>query len=475
MRMRIVARREESLLLEPIQEPVPGWCIRPGTVRVAQPYDDSGARSVATQDINPLLSVAAPDSIQHSSEHVDSRPRKKQKRSKSTNNDTHDHDQELVQWVKAELQSIIEQDSFQSWIRDMQGDYFYGTLVGAPASNTFALDLVKLRPTLEMLRSGFFSASSGKSSASQEQDFTFDQHELESGSQQLDLGDIYEVIVTNNHREPALIIFPTEHRPQYLIPPRSGFLVSDLERIRGLTSVARQRGGFDIIVMDPPWQNASVDRMGHYGTMNMYDLFKIPIPELLGEKNEHNRSGIVAVWITNRAKAKKVVLKKLFPAWGLELAAHWIWLKVTTHGEPVLSLDNTHRKPYEGILIGRRRPDFKGTGANATLPSEICNINRKLLVSVPAQHSRKPSISVLLEEEFFSQNSAVPGATTIDNSIQGKMSLNKLELFARNLEEGVFSWGNEPIRHQYCGRGRDRDQMIQDGYLIPCPPSPNHS
>jgi len=96
-------------------------------------------------------------------------------------------------------------------------------------------------------------------------------------------------------------------------------------------------------------------------------------------------------------------------------------------------------------------------------------------VSVPAQHSRKPSISALLEEEFFSQNSADPGATTNDNSIQGKMSLNKLELFARNLEEGVFSWGNEPIRHQYCGRGLGRDQITQDGYLIPCPPSSNHS
>lgn len=78
-----------------------------------------------------------------------------------------------------------------------------------------------------------------------------------------------------------------------------------------------------MIVMDPPWQNASVDRMSHYGTMDLYDLFKIPILHLL------SKDGVVAVWITNRAKVQKVVVEKLFPAWGLTWVAHWFWLKVT--------------------------------------------------------------------------------------------------------------------------------------------------
>lgn len=85
--------------------------------------------------------------------------------------------------------------------------------------------------------------------------------------------------------------------------------------------------------MDPPWQNASVDRMGHYGTFDLYELFKIPIPDLLSPIVNANGSqegggGVVAVWITNRAKIRKVVVEKLFPAWGLELVAHWYWLKV---------------------------------------------------------------------------------------------------------------------------------------------------
>lgn len=88
--------------------------------------------------------------------------------------------------------------------------------------------------------------------------------------------------------------------------------------------------------MDPPWQNASVDRMSHYGTMDLYDLFKIPVPDLLRtkcregtEEEQQKHGGIVAVWVTNRAKVKKVVVEKLFPSWGLELVAHWYWLKVS--------------------------------------------------------------------------------------------------------------------------------------------------
>lgn len=86
-----------------------------------------------------------------------------------------------------------------------------------------------------------------------------------------------------------------------------------------------------MIVMDPPWQNASVDRRSRYKTLDLYDLFKIPIPELLRKVDELNTktSPIVAVWITNRSKINRFVVEKLFPAWGLKLVAHWYWLKVT--------------------------------------------------------------------------------------------------------------------------------------------------
>ncbi|KAG0204840.1 Methyltransferase-like protein 4 [Mortierella sp. NVP41] len=230
--------------------------------------------------------------------------------------------------------------------------------------------------------------------------------------------------------------------------------------------------------MDPPWQNASVDRMGHYGTFDLYELFKIPIPDLLSPiNNEHSAGGgggVVAVWITNRAKIRKVVVEKLFPAWGLELVAHWYWLKMTTHGEPVLSLDNKHRRPYEGILIGRRKrtPTSSGTSGPAAIITGD-KPRRKLTVSVPSQHSRKPSIMNLLAEEYFqgAQQTDSTEEMTLKKE-EAKKPLSRLELFARSLEEGVVSWGNEPFKFQYCGRGPS--SLVQDGYLVPSTTTDTH-
>ncbi|KAI8605710.1 MT-A70-domain-containing protein [Dissophora ornata] len=499
MRMKNVVRHEDSYLLEPVQEPLLGWCIRPGTFRVAQPYDKSGQSKLDTlPEFAPHYAESSVDTQEPQQSQcpvVAPPPHKRQKLSKNAISGTHDPEQVTVQWMRSELFSLIDCHNFQSLVRNMQGDYFYGTCVDAPPSDAFSLDLVKLQPVLRMLRSGFASATestSGKArrrggggSASEDDTIVFDELQLDSKLQQLDLGDVYEALVVNNNPDPTLISFPTDGRPRYLIPPRSAFVVSDLDRIHGLKSIARQRGGFDIIVMDPPWQNASVERMAHYSTMDLYDLFKIPIPDLLGSRKDQDGNGplrsggIVAVWITNRAKVKKVVLEKLFPAWGLELVAHWFWLKVTTKGEPVLSLDNMHRRPYEGILIGRQRPSHQDTEIDTSTAAAAPVVSRRLLVSIPAQHSRKPSLNALLEEEFFPvEHSSAPeyiscsDAAALNNcGMAARNPLRRLELFARNLEEGVLSWGNEPIRHQYCGHGPNDDEIVQDGYLVPSLPS----
>ncbi|KAI1315677.1 Methyltransferase-like protein 4 [Mortierella claussenii] len=461
MRMNCVLRHGDSCLLEPIQQPVQGWSIRPGTFRVAQPYDGSShgyeISSTPSGGIATLTESTSPS-------------RKKQKLSRQTTGGAAGPDAETVQWIQAEFRALMDQDAAQSLLDRMPDDYFYGTCVDAPPSDTFALDLVKLRPTLRMLKSGFKSTSDS-SIDGEEGEVIFDKIELGSGFQLLDLGDVYQTLIINHSSEPTLISFPMEGQPQYLIPPRSGFVASDLDRIHGLKSIAQKRGGFDIIVMDPPWKNASVDRMAHYGTLDLYDLFKIPIPDLLGTPKKDSR-GIVAVWITNRAKVKRMVVEKLFSVWGLELVAHWFWLKVTTKGEPVLNFDNMHRRAYEGILIGQQKEDTSNSTSSST-------VKRQLLVSVPSQHSRKPSLNALLEQEFFgsrcvqTENEALhpDSSTNAASTVETRKPLQQLELFARNLEEGVLSWGNEPIRHQYCGRGSNGSSFVQDGFLVPSPSS----
>ncbi|KAG0259000.1 Methyltransferase-like protein 4 [Mortierella polycephala] len=481
---------------------MPGWRVRPGTFRVAQPYDRTTS-TPATLD-NPsntaVSATEAPLTPADSLAPTLSRSCKKRKLSRHADHATNPAEQELVSWIRSQLQTLLDHTFAQSLVDGMPVDYFYGTCVDAPVSEDFPLDLVKLQPMLRMLRTGFASAAIGSVADGDMEQAVFDEILLEetragtNGSQQqvVDMGDIYETLVMNEHPEPSIISFPTEGQPRYLIPPRSGFIMSDLDRIDGLKSIAHQRGGFDIIVMDPPWQNASVDRMSHYGTLDLYDLFKIPIPDLLrtntnpeqddicDNRNDSNaddktsQDAIVAVWITNRAKVKKVVIEKLFPAWGLELVAHWYWLKMTTHGEPVLSLENTHRRAYEGVLIGRRRTAQSKKQDPST--SMGPTITRRLLVSVPSQHSRKPSLMHLLEQEFFSKStiscdpSAFSGTkeagASTPESITDVHTLGRLELFARNLEEGVLSWGNEPIRYQYCGRGSESTGIVQDGYWV---------
>ncbi|KAG0232684.1 hypothetical protein BGX31_005029 [Mortierella sp. GBA43] len=233
MLMRTVLQNRESVILEPIQEPTIGWYIRPGTVRVAQPYD-SNAHNIHAGDSQDVRTL----SDTHSSPETSEPSHKRQKRSKTKAGNSSDLDQELIQWIKTEFLSIIEHDSSRLWIRDMLGDYFYGTFVDAPASNTFALDLIKLQPTLQMLKSGF--TPTGNRDALKDQEIlSFDRLELENGSQQLDLDDFYEVLVMNGHSEPALVTFATEGRPRYLMPPRSGFVVSDLNAVHGLKGVGK--------------------------------------------------------------------------------------------------------------------------------------------------------------------------------------------------------------------------------------------
>lgn len=131
-----------------------------------------------------------------------------------------------------------------------------------------------------------------------------------------------------------------------------------------------------------------------------------------------------------------------------------------------MGLNNTHRKAYEGILIGRRvcsssslRKSESHSSIELGQPTafpegNLPETSKRLLVSIPSQHSRKPILGALLTKEFFNE------------ADHGGNQLNQLELFARSLEEGVVSWGNEPLRYQYCGRDTKSGPKY-DGYLHP--------
>ncbi|KAL1861316.1 hypothetical protein Daus18300_008992 [Diaporthe australafricana] len=178
---------------------------------------------------------------------------------------------------------------------------------------------------------------------------------------------------------------------------------------------------FDLIVMDPPWPNRSARRKkDSYHTANNLDeiretLSLIPVASHLSPK------GLVAVWITNKASVLELMTspRGLLAEWGLELVGEWTWLKVTTAGKPVVDVTSAWRKPWERILIAQKR----GT-ERKKLPG-----HGKVIVSVPDLHSRKPNLRPLFEDIL------PPG-------------YRGLEVFARNLTAGWWSWGDEVLKFQ---------------------------
>uniref|UniRef100_A0A3Q3VPC2 Uncharacterized protein n=1 Tax=Mola mola TaxID=94237 RepID=A0A3Q3VPC2_MOLML len=187
----------------------------------------------------------------------------------------------------------------------------------------------------------------------------------------------------------------------YVIPPHTAFLLSDFTRIQPLVHCER----FDLIVMDPPWENKSVKRSRRYSSLPSTQLKRLPIP-LLASPN-----CLVVSWVTNRPSHLRFVRNELYPHWGVEVVAEWFWVKVTTSGQFVFPLDSPHKKPYEVL--------------------RMVAVDRRLIVSVPsALHSQKPSLSEVLKPYI-------------------RAGAKCLELFARSLQPGWTSWGNEVLKFQH--------------------------
>lgn len=177
---------------------------------------------------------------------------------------------------------------------------------------------------------------------------------------------------------------------------------------------------FDLIVLDPPWPNRSARRKrNNYNIAANLDDLKATL-SLIPIASRLTTDGLIAVWVTNKASVVELMTgpKGILGEWGLEVVDEWTWLKVTTSGEPIVDINSSWRKPWERILIARRR------GARITLPRR-----GRVLVSVPDLHSRKPNLRGLFED-FLS-----PG-------------YRGLEIFARNLTAGWWSWGDEVLKFQ---------------------------
>ncbi|XP_020568080.1 methyltransferase-like protein 4 isoform X3 [Oryzias latipes] len=241
-----------------------------------------------------------------------------------------------------------------------------------------------------------------------------------------------QLLITDGSCTPNIDLFTqvTEHNSdcgavvplmgqEYVIPPHTAFLLSDFTRMKPLIDYEKK---FDLIVMDPPWENKSVKRSRRYGSLPSSQLKRLPIPQFTSP------NCLVVTWVTNRPSHLRFVCDELYPYWNVQVVAKWFWVKVTTLGQFVFPLDSQHKKPYETLVLGRYHPSAPPSTSEM---KEVLLEDSRLIVSVPsALHSHKPSLSEVLKPYIR------PGAEC-------------LELFARSLQPGWTSWGNEVLKFQH--------------------------
>ncbi|NWR07626.1 METL4 protein, partial [Paradoxornis webbianus] len=229
--------------------------------------------------------------------------------------------------------------------------------------------------------------------------------------------DLLSCVVENSSNCAKIIVLMGQ---KYLVPPKSSFLLSDISCLQPLLNYKKK---YDVIVIDPPWENKSVKRSNRYSHLSSWQIKQIPVPALAAP------NCLVVIWVTNRQKHLRFVKDELYPHWSVKTLAEWHWVKITTAGEFVLPLDSLHKKPYEVLVLGRVQGDVKEAlrKSEGVLPIP----EHQLIVSIPCSlHSHKPPLAAVLAEFI-------------------KPDVECLELFARNLQPGWTSWGNEVLKFQH--------------------------
>ncbi|CAL1597157.1 unnamed protein product [Knipowitschia caucasica] len=224
--------------------------------------------------------------------------------------------------------------------------------------------------------------------------------------------------MTENKSDSAAVV--TLMGEEYVVPAKSTFLLSDISRLQPLLSC---KAKYDLVVIDPPWENKSVKRSRRYNALPSSQLKKLPIPLLASS------DCLLVTWVTNKPSHLRFVRHELYPQWGAEAVAEWLWVKVTASGQFVFPLDSQHKKPYEVLVLGKFSSNSSlSEGSGESLPIE----DHRLIISVPSTlHSQKPQLSEVLKP-FIRPNAKC------------------LELFARNLLPGWTSWGNEVLKFQHA-------------------------
>ncbi|KAI4993090.1 hypothetical protein ZWY2020_007403 [Hordeum vulgare] len=174
----------------------------------------------------------------------------------------------------------------------------------------------------------------------------------------------------------------------YILPKGSCFMMTDFTHVRDLIP-DNPNIGYNLIVIDPPWENGCVRQKEAYPTLPNRNLLYLPVQELA-----HPAGALVVLWITNREKLRRFVEEELLPSWGVRDPTEFYWLKVKSDGSLIGDLDLFHHRPYECLLLG-----YINVNRESESGSEFKFLQgSQVIMSVPGAHSRKPPLQKILSE-----------------------------------------------------------------------------
>jgi len=256
----------------------------------------------------------------------------------------------------------------------------------------------------------------------------------------LDIESISHQLVRNSYST-QLPLLITSISQTYIIPPCASFLLSNIDELsfHNFSHAAHEvyptpsssagPGQFDFILLDPPWENRSVRRSRKYNTLRQGTN---PMDVLRGVLGKHVAPGaLVGCWITNKPSVRDAALEAL-ANWDVNLVEEWAWLKTTMHGNPMSQIDGLWRKPYEILLLGRKRR--ANTSEREETTDAKVDTQKRVIVACPDLHSRKPNLKELVEP-----------------MMPDPLDYRALEVFARNLTARWWSWGNEVLKFNWEG------------------------
>lgn len=274
------------------------------------------------------------------------------------------------------------------------------------------------------------------------------------------IADLQGIVKNPSSSEPAVLKVAgsqTAETSTYIVPPKSSFVLCTLPLSDPKTSTPipglPEDHRFNLLLLDPPWPNRSVRRSGHYNThpyfgmdeltQRLGDILRahsyvhcnVPCTNTVPEHRPsaaQSRQSLAAIWVTNSERSRKAAYDALRSA-GFRICEEWIWIKTTTDGRPISTLDGLWRRPYEILIIGR-----KPTG-NVVEDMINATTTRRVIAAVPDLHSRKPNLKSILEEVFFTSESS-------DKTTPNTVPYSALEVFARNLTAGWWACGDEAIK-----------------------------